>query len=53
MKIVLAAMSSAFLATSALAQTNPVPTGVPEPEMWALVGVVAAAFGVSRFIRRK
>lgn len=53
MKIVLAAMSSVFFATSALAQTNPVPTRVPEPEMWALVGVVVAAIGIARFISRK
>jgi hypothetical protein len=53
MKIVLAAMSSVFLATSALAQVNPAPTRVPEPEMWALVGVAVAAIGIARFISRK
>ncbi|MFO1319266.1 MAG: PEP-CTERM sorting domain-containing protein [Burkholderiales bacterium] len=26
---------------------------VPEPGMWALIGMAAAAFGVARFIRRK
>ena len=53
MKIVLAAMSSVFLATSALAQVNPAPTRVPEPEMWALVGIVVAAIGVRRDERRE
>ena len=41
-----------LLSTTAMAGFA-VPVRVPEPEMWALVGVVAAAFGVARFIRRK
>ena len=52
MKIVLATLSS-LVATSALAQTNLPPTRVPEPEMWALVGIVVAAIGIARFIGRR
>ena len=42
-----------LLSANALAGVPPVPTRIPEPEMWALVGIVVAAIGVSRFIRRK
>lgn len=26
---------------------------VPEPEMWALIGIAAAAFGAARLLRKK
>lgn len=37
---------------AAHAQANPT-APVPEPEMWALIAVVAVAFGISRIIGRK
>ena len=41
-----------LLSTAALAGgTNAV--RVPEPDMWALIGIAAVALGVARFIRRK
>lgn len=52
MKNTLIALGS-LLATNAMAGGAAVPNRIPEPEMWALVGVVVAAIGVSRFIRRK
>lgn len=42
-----------LLSANALAGVPTVPNRIPEPEMWALVGIVVAAIGVSRFIRRK
>lgn len=36
------------------AQANPIPGNrVPEPGMWALLGIAAAAVVVARFIGRK
>ena len=52
MKNALIALGS-LLATNAMAGGATVPNRIPEPEMWALVGVVAVAIGVARFIRRK
>ena len=41
-----------LISTSVLAAV-PTTGQVPEPDMWALIGIAALAFGVARFIRRK
>lgn len=47
-------LSSFLLSLEAFAGQISTPTRtVPEPEMWALLGIVAIAIGASRFIGRK
>lgn len=47
-------LSLCLLPLGAFAGSNTIPgTRIPEPEMWALIGVTAVAIGLARFIRRK
>lgn len=51
MKLVTSALTTLFFAGSALAQTKP-PTEVPEPGVWALMGIGLAVFAARHFTKR-